>query len=542
MNISAPANNMATSPACTGTGASMSCTANGLGHAFTNAYNLVDSVRYDGSNPTGLARTVSASNANGLVPQALIHTIGNILQSCVDSAGVTNSSSISGTSSDGTHCGDLFEYATAGGVTPSNTLQVALNMAKYPTSQVSNLFTLQPRAVFFTPDLASVPTSFALAIFYGTNQSGSYTNTIVYPVDITLDAQDNAYAAYGSGAPSTYTAVAGFAASGAPLFVPTQNSGFKAPSQITVDSLGHLYVSNDDPNYGAILQASTTSGSLTEAVSFQSSAGLAVDLNNNLWVTTDSTSQSTLNEFKYGTLQSGGIYSAPDFSYYNSTVPVFGVAIDAAQNIWGVSTATNGNSYMGVLKNTGTVASPTYSRNNDPIAALSTFASYGISLNNNGVAYIPEYTVLDQVVLSNGTVTPNPNGTAGTSGSKAPHKSEVDGNGTIFWTDLEATGVVNFFVPPVSGSLSSGMFSTFLPCYPVVPSGSSGLECLNAPDAASTKINVNPRGMAIDSAGNVWFVADTSFGGGSGQVVEVLGTAAPTWPLMSYNRPGTKPQ
>ena len=150
--------------------------------------------------------------------------------------------------------------------------------------------------------------------------------------------------------------------------------------------------------------------------------------------------------------------------------------------------------------------------------------------------------MLDQIVFSGGNVAANPTGTAGTNGSKTPHKSEVDGNGTVFWTNLETTGLVNSFTPPASGSFSSGTFSAFLPCYPVVPSGSSGLECLNAPDAASTKINVNPRGIAIDSAGDVWFVADTSFGGGSGQVVEVLGTAAPTWPQMSYNRPGTKPQ
>ena len=48
---------------------------------------------------------------------------------------------------------------------------------------------------------------------------------------------------------------------------------------------------------------------------------------------------------------------------------------------------------------------------------------------------------------------------------------------------------------------------------------------------------LDPEGLQVDSAGDVW-VASLS----SGLIVEVLGVAAPTWPLLAYGHPGVEPQ
>ncbi len=245
VNISAPANNNASSPGCTGSGAAMTCTSAGLAHAFANATTLVDSVRFDGSFPSGQARQYNPVQPyySG-VPQQLINTIGNILQSCVDSVS-------------GSGCSSLFTYTTqpssakdttcTGGAAPTNTLQAALNMAKYPMCQISNRFALQPVHEFFTPDLATAPTSFTVSIFYGVGYAGNQTP---YPVDLAIDASDNAYVLFGgnSGGTNNYGAVYALSAGGNLLFNPQGNGNIQYPTQIAVDAAGHLFVTNNDPN------------------------------------------------------------------------------------------------------------------------------------------------------------------------------------------------------------------------------------------------------------------------------------------------------
>jgi len=109
--VGAPANNNATTGSCTGTGSSMSCTAAGLAHAFANAANLVDAVRYDGSTPTGAAYTAPPSNTTyGSVPAAEINALANILQACTNSTGGTTTGA----------CGTLFTEATPASNTSTN--------------------------------------------------------------------------------------------------------------------------------------------------------------------------------------------------------------------------------------------------------------------------------------------------------------------------------------------------------------------------------------------------------------------------------------
>jgi len=101
--VGAPANNNASTGSCTGTGSSMTCTAAGLAHAFANAANLVDAVRYNGTTPTGAAYTAPPSNPTyGAVPAAEINALANILISCTNSTGGTTTGA----------CGNLFAYAT----------------------------------------------------------------------------------------------------------------------------------------------------------------------------------------------------------------------------------------------------------------------------------------------------------------------------------------------------------------------------------------------------------------------------------------------
>jgi hypothetical protein len=131
-------------------------------------------------------------NGNGLVPQYLLNTMGNILAACVDS---NDTAVADGSSGESAQCKTLFETATSNGVPkggtgtvgvmPIDTAQAMLNIAHYPagdpsntTTFMGNLYGLPSGNVPFTPNLVSAsvgqPNDFTVAIQY--SKSGT-TNT-----------------------------------------------------------------------------------------------------------------------------------------------------------------------------------------------------------------------------------------------------------------------------------------------------------------------------------------------------------------------------
>jgi Chitobiase/beta-hexosaminidase C-terminal domain len=90
-----------------------------------------------------------------------INTLGNILASCVNSAG---GAAVGASSSDGSACGNLFNLTRNGGVAPTNTIQALLNILNNPTQNASALFNLPQPIVPFQPSLSAAPTTWALPI------------------------------------------------------------------------------------------------------------------------------------------------------------------------------------------------------------------------------------------------------------------------------------------------------------------------------------------------------------------------------------------
>jgi len=93
---------------------------------------------------TGAANSVSIGG-NGVVPQAEVNTLANILAACVNSTGSTSSA-----------CNTLFNNALSAGTTgkaPTETATAMLNIAHNPGANVANLFALQGSSPPFVPDL-----------------------------------------------------------------------------------------------------------------------------------------------------------------------------------------------------------------------------------------------------------------------------------------------------------------------------------------------------------------------------------------------------
>ncbi len=161
----------------------------------------------------GHIANTATSLGNGIVPQANLDTIGNILAACVDSNNGATTVGTSGSYNSGTgaytgispQCNILFSNATntgipttstgtgvnAPGIQPFDTAMAAINMARHPagppnaystsgaTTFVNNLYTLPTGNRPFQPDLASTgagqPNDFTIAIDYVYGTSNPYS-------------------------------------------------------------------------------------------------------------------------------------------------------------------------------------------------------------------------------------------------------------------------------------------------------------------------------------------------------------------------------
>lgn len=226
----------------------------GLTNAFSTVNKLVSvSVgTAPGTLPTGA--TVSA---------ALLNTLANILASCVNSNGVGGSSS---------NCSTLFTNATpSGGSAPTDTLTAALNIAKNPGLNVSNLFPLSAASAPFQPALSSAPTAFTVAIRYA-------PTGIAAPSAAAVDTAGNLWVTNaGNNQLSVLDATLGSATN--------YNTGsLNVPSGIAFDASGNAWVSNKGNN---TLSAFTSAGvgSVALSTNLSSPTSVAVDPTGQIWVT-----------------------------------------------------------------------------------------------------------------------------------------------------------------------------------------------------------------------------------------------------------------
>lgn len=152
----------------------------GLTDGFLNAANIV-TVSTGSANAAPLANT-------GIVPQATINSLGDILQDCVNSA--------SGAS---TACTNLFAAAkppTGTGIAaPANTLQAAIDIAQYPGANPSGLFSLISSQAAFQPTVAAAPNDWTIGVTY------TYSASLLKSgLGLGIDNYDNVYVTGSTGA------------------------------------------------------------------------------------------------------------------------------------------------------------------------------------------------------------------------------------------------------------------------------------------------------------------------------------------------------
>jgi hypothetical protein len=233
----------------------------GLARAFNNVNKLV-------SNSTGSAGGPALA-ANASLPLEEINTLANILAACINTGGVSGNSAGA--------CATLFADMTpSGGTAPSDTIGLALALARNPALNVDKVFPYALPTSPFMPQLSRAPADWTVTISYN-------TGALSTPATTTVDTQGNIWVAD----PATNT-VAVLTQTGAPASgSPFSGNGLNAPSSIAIDSAGNGWIANGS---GTTVSVFTASGSVVGGSPFSGGGAIsaptsiAIDAPGNIWI------------------------------------------------------------------------------------------------------------------------------------------------------------------------------------------------------------------------------------------------------------------
>jgi streptogramin lyase len=430
--------------------------ATGLRNAFLIANNLVNTT-------TGLAAG-AALPVGATIQAAKLYTLSNALAVCVNSNG-------------GAACGPLFSAATGGGVTPTNTLDAALNIVRHPANNVAAVFQATSTSPPFPHGLTQAPNDWTMTITY----AGSGINS---PTGVAVDSQGNVWAAnysYSVGGTATKLAANG---------VPASTTGFAAPNlyesyAIAIDTQDSAWITNEESHYAlntgfGSLTKFSSSGALLSGNGFTSSIyypyGIAADSNGDMWVADEGHSQVSLLDNNGNSLIGTNGYSS-----YAVPLPV-AVAIDASHNAWFAAESSASKVTPGGVITEYSCCSETSA----------------IAIDQNGAVWVSDYKGSAVVQLSSaGTLLQSL--TSG--GVYYPQGLAVDGSGAVWAANYHGETISGF------SAAANGTGSTALS-----PSYGFGL------DAGLS----SPFGIALDASGDIW-VANLA----GNSLTQFVGLAAP---------------
>jgi hypothetical protein len=469
----------------------------GLQNAALNVGNLYDIAGGNESTTTGdgdghIARAKTVAG-NGVVPQATLDTVGNIVAACLDSANTTTT-----LATESANCKTLFTEATSNGIASgtagagtvaTDTTTAAINIAKNSgTPAVISLWVLPRSGVMpFAPNLGSAPKDFSVAITY----SGMSSKPFLSPSAVAIDASGNAFVASG-------------AAGG--------------------------YITELSPQGAVTATSEQVTGGLNS---------VAVDPDGNAWAL-EGTSPGALYQFNAGSLSTVGTYGTTILKNPTS------LAINTGTDVY---VADGGNNNV-VEFNAGGDAFNTYSDAQDSCfkgisqITIDTLGYlYATSKANNTTCYVsPNFFGFGNYQFYSSTIAGSPGNIALDSNLEgwvaSPISSHIYPFVAFFGSEGTDGGVAGGLDEPTWVAVDGGNNIW------VANEGNTGqiAEYTNGGTAITgangfQQGNLNaPSSIATDNAGNVWVT-----NGSSNTVTEVIGVASPTTTPLSAQAPGVEP-
>jgi hypothetical protein len=466
-----------------------STNAMGLANSFALVNNLVNT-----ATGTALAATPAG---NGVAPQATINTLGNILASCVNSAGV------------GSPCSALFGTATpVGGTSPTDTVQAIYDIARNPANNVNALYALASGTPPFQPTLGSAPNDWTAQLTYTTVQFDANGNGPAQKA-IAIDGSGDAWIA------NEYTTSINLNSSVAVLnsngtilsgTAGYTGGGLTSANSIAIDPLGAAWLTNSlNPRLSKFSSSgSPLSGSTGFALTTTTSA-LAIDGSGNVWCG----GAGSLAKFdNSGNLLSGSGYTGGGIGGVES------ISIDPSENAWLASNTGSFTSSVSKFTNSGSPLS-----GSTGFTASGMTAAWSIANDNAGDTWVTNNGSTGSVYefANDGTLLSVPSGYAG-GGLANPLGIAIDGAGNAWVTSDVAT--------------STAIYNS------VVKLGGDG-TVLSGSNGFALPPTTYPVGDAVDGSGNVWVAMAAN------NVIEIVGVATPVVTPLSLgvknNTLGTRP-
>jgi sugar lactone lactonase YvrE len=413
----------------------------GLANAFLAVNNLVNIA-------SGTALTEN-QQGNGVIPQAKINTLANLLAPCINSTGAT------------TTCSTLFANTqTASGSTPTDTVAAALNIAHTPAANITPLYNLISATPPFQPTLATAPNDWTLGLtFYADNMVGPY-----FPA---IDSIGNLW-------------VPGYTSNTLTEFDPTGNllsgqagfsgGGLNLPFSVAIDSSDNLWVDNFAPLGASTISKFNNNGAAVTASPYTCAATcffIAIDTAQNLLISGTShtivlnSSAAPVAQLPTTAYDSGIAIDSTGHAWtigqgrklYQLTLPstvtphaesvtatsgneLTPVAIDSADNIWFVS---NKNNAIGKSDKTGTPISPSGGYKGGGLKGPA-----GIAIDGSNRVWVANRDGNSISAFTNSGTAISPTTGYQADGISGPRGLAIDASGNVWVTNFTYNSVTEF--------------------------------------------------------------------------------------------------
>jgi sugar lactone lactonase YvrE len=392
----------------------------------------------------------------------------------------------------------------------TDTLQAILDMARNPTN-VGNVstppFSLVSPTPPFVPNLgATPPNDWTLGLSY---TSATTLGTPAYSFlktgyQLAVDSVGNVYVVNSPGSTSG-NSVAVISPAGKAVGSLLSGSVLGSPRGIAIDTNDNVWVSNNASATNSLVEY-TTGGSINTFTSPAVLYGIAINGNNDVFVT-EAASQELLE-------LTGGAGTLANVASLG--VSAESIAIDPSNNVW---VANSASSTVTEAKFNCTTLPCTFG---SKVSFTGLTNAFAVAIDQNAIPWVSNASTTNKVTMLDLT-TPTSGGTAsvsGLGGLSAPDFIAMDGASNL-WAPNSTGGSVT--------EIAAGSTTTAL-----------------SPSTGFTHTFATPRAIAIDSSGNVWVVSVAGSSSVTTPVLtEIVGAAVPVvTPLskaVSLNKVGKLP-